>query len=174
MGKENFAFYGLQVSIHDVWRVEINPKNTREKTDVAFHTPKGNRFFVSWGKLEDATKRFSSLKEHRDASVKQIRSGQVTKVSIDDSREDIINGHSAIFSRVTAELNSGMFSKRVEEKDMWSAHFYCPESRRYYVAYCLLRDTTEYEDMGIVFTEMVKSAVCHVPNSSLDPDYELH
>ncbi|MGI0079291.1 MAG: hypothetical protein ACRECH_06675 [Nitrososphaerales archaeon] len=161
MGRENFAFYGFQASIPDDWRVEINPKNTREKTDIAFHTPKGNRFFVSWGKLDDATKRFSSLKEHRDASVKKIRSGQVTKVSVSDSRDDIVNGHSAIFSRVTAEVNSGMFSKRVEEKDMWSAHFYCPQKSRYYVVYCLVRDPKEYENMSSTFADMAKSAVCH-------------
>ncbi len=161
MGREIFAAYGLQVAIFDDWRIEANPKNTREKADFAFHTPKGNKFFVSWGNIEDATKRFSSLKEHRDASVKQLRTGQVTKVTVLDSRDDLVNGHAALLSHVSAEVSAGMFSKKTEEKDMWSAHFYCPEKSRYYIIYCLLRDPSEYPNIGDVFSEVAKSALCH-------------
>ena len=75
----------------------MNPKDSRRKGDVAFHSPKGNRFFVSWGILEDANKRFKSLDEHRDKSIKQVSKGpDVAKVDIADSREDQISGHRAL------------------------------------------------------------------------------
>ncbi len=161
MDKESFAMYGLELAIFADWRVEMNPKNTREKADIAFHTPKGSRFFVSWGNLEDATKRFANLKEHRDASVKQLRTGQVTNVRVLDSRDDLINGHHALLSHIGAEVSAGMFSKKIQEKEIWSAHFYCPEKTRYYIIYCLLQDPSEYQNIGEIFAETVKSTVCH-------------
>ncbi|HKW05848.1 MAG TPA: hypothetical protein VJN71_11150 [Nitrososphaerales archaeon] len=161
MRKENFAVYGIQMSIPDDWRVEMNPKDTRAKGDIAFHTPKGNRFFVSWGRLDDAKSRFPTLKEHRDGQVKRLKSGQVSKVSIKESRDDIINGHEALFSKVTAETSEGMFSRRSSERNMWSVHFYCPEKSRYYTVYCLLRDPAEYESVDSVFNDLVRSTTCH-------------
>jgi hypothetical protein len=45
--------------------VEFNPKGDRIKGDVAFHTPKKNRIFISWGPLEEANKRFKTVQERR-------------------------------------------------------------------------------------------------------------
>jgi hypothetical protein len=159
--KERFAIYGFQVELFDDWRVESNPKNTREKADFAFHTPKGNRFFVSWGDLKDATKRFSSLQEHRDSSIKRLKTGQVSNVSVTESRGDQINGHPALFSHVIAEINQGMFSKRKDQREMWSAHFYCEDKSRYYIIYSLVGDSTEFQNMNSAFFELAKSTVCH-------------
>lgn len=160
--QEKFAMYGFEIKIPSDWRVEVNPKSTREKGDVAFHSKLGNRFFVTWGNLANVESRFKSLEEHRDKNVKQIRSGpDVKSVDIADSHDEQISGHRALFSHVTADVKAGMFSRGSYEREMWSIHLYCPEQSRYYVVYCLLRDPKEYEDFANVFNSMARSFVCH-------------
>ncbi len=136
----------------------MNPKSTRRKGDVAFHSPKGNRFFVSWGALEDANKRFRSLDEHRDSSIKQVGKGpDVRKVDVTDSKEDQVGGHRALYSHVTADVRGGFMARKAAERDMWSIHFYCPEQSRFYVVYSLLRDKEEYPDFSSVFGSLSRS-----------------
>ena len=162
LAKEAFALYGFEAEIPSDWRVELNPKSNRHKGDVVFHSAKGNRFFVSWGELEDAKKKFKTLEEQRDKSINQLKKGPDVKlVMVSDSREDQIGGHRALFSHVAASVKQGMMSKRISERDMWSAHFYCPEISRYYVIYSLLRDSQEYPEFGPVFDSFAKSFSCH-------------
>lgn len=159
---ERFAMYGFEVKIPDDWRVEVNPKSTRQKGDIAFHSKSGNRFFITWGDLVNVEGRFKSLEEHRDQNVKQIRSGpDVKSVNIEDSREEQVSGHKALFSHVSADVKTGMFSRGSYERDMWSLHLYCPNRSRYYVIYCLLRDPKEYVDFASVFNTMARSLICH-------------
>jgi hypothetical protein len=160
--QEKFAMYGFEVKIPSDWRVEVNPKSTREKGDVAFHSKLGNRFFLTWGNLANVEGRFKSLEEHRDKNVKQIRSGpDVKNVNVTDSHEEQILGHKALFSHVTADVKAGMFSRGSYEREMWSIHLYCPDRSRYYVVYSLLRDPKEYGDFAGVFNSMGRSLRCH-------------
>ena len=160
--QEKFAMYGFEVKIPNDWRVEVNPKSTRQKGDVAFHSKAGNRFFVTWGDLAKVEGRFKSLEEHRDKNVKQIRSGpDVKKVDITESHDEQISGHRALFSHVSADVKAGMFARGSYARDMWSIHLYCPEQARYYVIYCLLRDPKEYQDFAYIFNSMARSLVCH-------------
>jgi hypothetical protein len=159
---EKFALYGFQLEIPNNWRIEVNPKSTREKGDVAFHSPKANRFFISWGKLENATNRFKSLEEHRDKNIKQIKKGQdVRQVETGESYEARIEGHRALFTQLRAEVKQGMFGRATYVREMWSAHVYCDQRGRYFVIYCLLRDPGEYENYSKVFKDMAMSLVCH-------------
>src|SRR3989442_6642503 len=72
---EKFSAYGFQVEIPEDWRIEFNAKNSRQRGDVAFHSPKNNVFFVSWGKLEDAQRRVWTLGEVQGECIKRVRSG---------------------------------------------------------------------------------------------------
>ncbi len=160
--QEKFAMYGFEIKIPSDWRVEVNPKSTREKGDVAFHSKLGNRFFVTWGNLANIEGRFKSLEEHRDKNIKQIKSGpDVKSVDLADSHEEQILGHRALFSHVTADVKAGMFSRGSYEREMWSIHLYCPDRSRYYVVYALLRDPKEYDNFDSIFTSMGRSLVCH-------------
>jgi hypothetical protein len=163
LAKERFAIYGFELEVPDDWRVEVNPKGTRKKGDVAFHTSKGNRFFISWGDLESANKRFKTLDEHRDWSTKQVGKGpDVKKVNVEDSREVQIGGHRALLSHVTADVRAGGFMSRGSmQRSMWSVHFYCPEQNRYYVIYSLQRDPEEFPDFSSAFDSLWKTAACH-------------
>ena len=78
METEKFALYGFEIMIPTDWGVELNPKSTRKKGDVAFQSQKGNRVFVSWGSLDEA-KRFKTLEEHRDGSLNQVKKGRDVK-----------------------------------------------------------------------------------------------
>ena len=155
--------YGFRVEIPRDWRVELNPKTNRQKGDVAFHSPRGNKFFISWGNLDEATKRFASLQEYRDNSIKQIRSGRDVKgVSVESSHEETLSGHTALFSHIKVEIRSGgAFSKSSSDRGMSSVHLYCPSTSRYYVAYFLWKDPDEYQNLTKMFEVTVRSFVCH-------------
>ena len=161
-GKEQFALYGMQVEIPNDWRVEFNPKGGRNKGDVVFHSPRGNRIFVSWGPLYDAMKRFKTLEEQRDSSISRVKKGpDVRSLSVSEMREDKIRGHRALVSHVSASVKAGFMARTAAEKDLWSIHFYCPNLSRYYVLYSLLRTPDEFENFGAIFNSVAKSLSCH-------------
>jgi len=161
METERFALYGFEVMIPTDWRVELNPKSTRKKGDVAFQSQKGNRVFVSWGSLDEA-KRFKTLEEHRDGSLNQVKKGtDVKSLDISDLRETQICGHRALVSHVSAEIRVGMMGRNVTGRDIWSIHLHCPNSSRFYVLFSMERDPAEFEDMGSVFDSFAKTIVCH-------------
>lgn len=162
MTAEKFAMYGFELSIPSDWRVELNPKTSREKGDVAFQSKKGNRIFVSWGPLAEAQNRFKTLEEHRDTNVERIRKGpDVTGVEVSDMKEVQVSGHRALVSHVTATVKAGMMSRRTTDRDVWSVHVHCPNVSRYYVVYSMTRDPTEFEDFSKVFNAVSESFSCH-------------
>ena len=163
-GRENFALYGFQVEIPDNWRVEVNQKSTRQKGDVVFQSLGGNRVFLSWGPLDQATKHFKTLEEQRDNSVKQIaKSPDVKSVEVQDSKEEMVGGHRALVTHVSASVKRGMMSRGLSDQDVWSMHFYCPNTSRYYVVYTLLRNKDEFPDFSQFFNAISGSLACH-PN----------
>lgn len=154
--------YGIEVKIPNDWRIEVNSKSTREGGDVAFHSKLGNRFFLTWGNLGNVEKRFKTLDEHRDKNVRQLSRGpDVKEVKIAGSHEERILGHRSLLTYVLIDVKVGMISRRTYERELLSAHLHCPNSSRYYVVYCLLRDPTEYEDFPAVFNSVARSLVCH-------------
>lgn len=162
ISKEAFAVYGFSLEIPGDWRVEMHPKVTRQKGDVAFHSKLGNRLFVSWGPLEDATKRFKTLEEHRDWNIEQIRKmPSVNSFEVSNLAESNLNGHRALFAHVVAGVKKGFGGKSAFREDMWSVRFYCPNLSRYYVIYTQLKDPLEFKDYGLVFNETVASFHCH-------------
>lgn len=161
MASEKFAIYGFEIAIPSDWRVELNPKCTRDKGDVAFQSKKGNRVFVSWGPLEEA-KRFKTLEEHRDSSLNQVKKGSDVKtVDVSDLKETNICGHRALVSHISALIRSGAMGRNTTSRDIWSVHFHCPNTSRYYVIFSMERDSSEFEDMGPVLESFVNTMVCH-------------
>ncbi len=161
MRDEKFALYGFELMIPSDWSIELNPKSSRKKGDVAFQSQKGNRVFVSWGSLEDA-KQFKTLEEHRDGSLKQVKKGSdVKSFAVSDLKETQIAGHRALVSHVSTEIRTGVMGRNVASRDIWSVHFHCTNLSRYYVLFSMERDPTEFEDMGPVFDAFAKTMVCH-------------
>ena len=162
VSKERFALYGLELQIPSNFRVEVNPKGSRAKGDIVFQSPRGNRFFVSWGPLDAATKRFKTLEEHRDANIKRVQKGpDVKSIEVTDLNEINVGGHRALTSHVSAQVRQGMMSRGVAKREIWSIHFYCEPSSRYYVVYCMERDQGEFEDIKSAFNAIANSVSCH-------------
>ncbi len=167
VGKEKFAVYGIELEIPADWRVEFNPKGTRKKADVVFQSPQGNRFFVSWGPLDDAQRKFKTLEEHRDYGIQRVKKGpDVKSIDVSNLNELQIDGHRALLSHVTAKLQRGMMSRGTIHRDIWSIHFYCPETSRYYVVYSMQRDSDEFEDLSTVFRSLADGIKCHPSQGS--------
>ncbi len=159
---EKFAAYGLQVEIPEDWRIEFNAKNTRQRGDVAFHSPRNNVFFVSWGKLEDAQKRFKSLEAHRDETIKRIsRDPNMKSVEVVRSTKENVASHEGLFSQLVAQRRRGFMGRSEPKHEILSIHFYCPPTMRYYVAYWHLRFAEEYPDFGVRFTAIARTLACH-------------
>ncbi len=159
---ERFSAYGFRMDVPNNWRIEFNSKNTRQKADVAFHSPKNNVFFVSWGNLDEARKRFKSLEEHRDESIKRIRKDpNMKKVGVSKTTKQRVSTHDGIISEVLAQKRSGLFGRNEPEHDVWSLHFYCPESVRYYVVYWHVKDAEEFPDKEEMFVGLSKTIECH-------------
>ena len=161
MKSEKFAVYGFEIKIPSDWRVELNPKCSRQKGDVAFQSQKGNRVFVSWGPLEEA-KRFNTLEEHRDSSLNQVKKGSdVKSFGVSDLKEIQICGHRALVSHFSAEIRVGMMGRNTSGRDIWSIHFHCPNLSRYYVLFSMERDPAEFEDMASIFDSFSETIICH-------------
>ena len=159
---EKFAAYGFQVMVSGDWRIEFNAKNKRERGDVVFHTPKNNLFFVSWGKLEDAQRKFHTVGEQRDETVKRIkRNPNVMEVKMDDDASESIGGHEALLSHVVARGRRGFLSGPARNEEVWSIHLHCPNAMRYYVIYMQVKAPDEYPDFKREFLSAAKSLVCH-------------
>jgi len=164
---EAFALYGFELRIPKTWRVELNPKDTRDTCDVAFHTPKRNRIFVSWGSLEEANKRFKTLEEHRDWTLSELKKARGVKaISITSSGETRICGHRALVTQVSASLGGGIMAPPQPVREMGSAFFYCPEGGRYYVVHSQLRFPDEFANFREVFDSLLRSVKCHAVNGS--------
>ncbi len=172
VGKEKFAVYGIELEIPADWRVEFNPKTTRRKADVVFQSPHGNRFFISWGPLADAEKKFKTLEEHRDYGVKRVQKGpDVRSAEVSDLVERQVDGHRALVSHVTAKLQRGMMSRGTSSREIWSIHFHCPITSRYYVVYSMQRESDEFDDLSSIFRELADSMKCHPENSSVPASF---
>ena len=127
-----------------------------------FQSPQGNRFFVSWGPLADAEKKFKTLEEHRDYGIKRIKKGpDVKSTDVTDLAELQIDGHRALLSHVGAKIQRGMMSRAVAQRDIWSIHFHCPQTSRYYVVYSMQRDSDEFEDLSGMFRNLASTIKCH-------------
>ena len=159
---EKFSVYGFQVEIPEDWRIEFNAKNSRQRGDVAFHSPKNNVFFVSWGKLEDAQRRFRNLEEHRDETIKRFRSDPNMKsVEIVRSAMENLSMHEGLVSRVVARRRPGFMRRLESSHEVWSVHLYCPQTARYYVVYWQVSVGDEFPDFEDRFMSIARTLACH-------------
>jgi hypothetical protein len=159
---EQFAVYGLRLEVPEDWRFEFNKKNRKERGDVAFHTPKKNIFFVSWGRLDEALKAFHTLEKQREKSIGRIKGNpNVGKVDVELAGTERIGGHDALLSRVSVHGRRGFMGRGTADRDVWSLHLHCPTSARYYVLYMEVKVPEEYPDQREMFLTVAKSLNCH-------------
>ena len=159
-----YAAYNISTVYPSDWRVELNPKSDNFEGDVVFHSPKGDKIYISWGKLEKAKERFEDLEEHTKVSIERLRKTRdVVNMNVLDKRDGSIYGHRAILSQIeisTAIPTFSLFgSKRTDKRLVLSAHFYCEQSERYVVLYSLSRESEE--NIEPLFREVAQNLKCH-------------
>jgi hypothetical protein len=161
-GFEVFAIYGFRLKFPETWRVEFNPKGTRDKGDVALHSPKRNKLFVSWGPLAEAIKRFGSIENQRDWGITVLEKTRgVQSVSVTESREVLLCGHRALATNLVISAGMGFRGRVRLDKQMNSVHLHCPNTSRYYVIYNDVNIPDEYAEFPKLFDRVIGSFRCH-------------
>jgi len=162
---ELLAMYGFSAKYPDNARLELNPKARREKGDVVFHLEEGFKVFLSWGRLEEARKRYATAAAQASASIE--RSVKSTRAKLDGTPETKslkIQGHDAAYThaRMSVERGGFPFGSRRVTQDSHSLHLQCDDSGRYYVVYAFARPETS-EQVGKIFEPIMLSLKCHAP-----------
>jgi hypothetical protein len=161
-GFETLGLYGFSMSYPAVCRLEFNPKSTRGAGDVVFHFPDREKMFLSWGKLEDAKKRFATVEDQAEHSLKRV--GQSTQVrNFDRISHNLleINSHTGVYNRVEMQVSASFLrSKRTTKREALSLHLHCEPKSRYFVIHTMLSSNApaDFEDL---FLDMVRSFKCH-------------
>jgi hypothetical protein len=162
-GFETFSVYRFSVDYPAVCRIEFNPKSKREAGDVAFHFPDREKVFLSWGKLEDARKRFATSEDHAEHSLEVTRKSRQVKNFERVNQDSLeVNSHKAAYNRAKMEELSASFlgGGRGKKREALSLHLHCERSSRYFVMYTLLSPNAP-EDFADLFLDMVHSFRCH-------------
>lgn len=162
---ESFSAYGFHMVYPSTWKIEFDPKSGRSRGDVAFKCPDGNHVFLSWGSLEKATKRFSSLEEHVKDSIDRVKNNpRAKKVEIVQTKEMVVESHRALYTLIKVTLSTPSiipFGKGKEDvQEVRSMHLYCDVSGRFYVLFgqITLDKSSEHEE---IFDSMMESFKCH-------------
>ena len=164
MRYESFSIYGFKVEYPVDWIVELNPKSSRTRGDVVFHSPTKDKIFVSWDSLQLVKKKYTSLTKHADKILERIKkTSGVESVEIIKQEEIEINKHKAIFRHLkVASLQTAFsFRKRVLFQENWSLQVYCEQTARYFVLYGSTRPNERWIEQEDIFNHIQKSFRCH-------------
>jgi len=160
-----FCIYGFRTVYPVGWKIELDPKSERSDGNVTFKSPEKVNIAVSWGPLEKAKEKYSSLKEHVRDSIDRIQKDRkVKKVELIQTKNVQVNSHKAIFSHTriifsTRRLLPFGRAKR-HEREVRSLHLYCKPSGRYFVVYGVTT-TDKSVRQGRIFENIMESFVCH-------------
>lgn len=159
---ELLALYGFSARYPKSARLEFNPKSRREKGDLVLHL-EGFKIFVSWGGLDEARKRHSTVAAHASGSIERSLKGSGARLDgTPETRSLNIQGHDAVYTHATMLIERGgfPFGKRRVTQDTFSMHVHCEESGRYYVVYAFARPQVS-EELGKAFEPIMVSLKCH-------------
>jgi len=166
LGPDDFellALYGFSAKCPKTVRLELNPKSTRQKGDVVLHFEQGFKIFFSWGKLDDARKRYPTAAAQASDSVKRsIKSTQAKLDGTPETKNVNIQGHEAVYThaRMFVERGGFPFGSRRVTQDAYAMHVHCEDSERYYVVYAFVRPEAS-ETLAKIFEPVMSSLKCH-------------
>lgn len=162
---EYFCIYGFRIVYPITWKVELDPKSERSEGNVTFKSPEKVNIVVSWGPIEKAKKRYSSVKEHAKDSIDRIKGeSKIKKAELVQIKEVQVNSHKAIFSHIRIIFSMPKllpFRKaKTYKQKVHSLHFYCKPSKRYFVVYGVTTSENSLQQ-GRIFENIIQSFVCH-------------
>jgi len=168
---EFFSIYGFRTVYPVGWKIELDPKSERSDGNVTFKSPEKARIVVSWGSLEKAKEKYSSLEEHVRDSIDRIQKDRkVKEVELVQTKNVQVNSHKAILSHIRMVFSTRRllpFGKaKRHEREVRSLHLYCKPSGRYFVVYGVTT-TDKSLQQGRIFENIMESFVCHKAKAHL-------
>ena len=162
---EFFCIYGFHTVYPVGWKIELDPKSERSEGNVTFKSPEKAHIVVSWGPLEKAKEKYSSLEEHAKGSVNRIKKDRkVKKVELIQTKKVKVNSHKAVFShiRIVFSVRRLLLLRKAKthEREVRSLHLYCKPSRRYFLVYGVTASNKSLQQ-GRIFEKIIESFVCH-------------
>jgi len=162
---EFFHIYGFRTVYPVGWKIELDPKSERSEGSATFKSPEKAHIVVSWGPLEKAKEKYSSLEEHARDSVNRIKKDRkIKKVELVQTKKVKVNSHGAVFSHIRIVFSMRKllpFGKgKTHEREVRSLHFYCKPSMRYFVVYGVTASSKSLQQR-CVFDNIIESFVCH-------------
>jgi len=160
-----FCIYGFRTVYPVSWKIELDPKSELHEGCVTFESPEKRHIAVSWGPLEQANERYSSLEEHVKGSIRRIKEDRKVKtVELVQSKDVHVNSHKAIFSHIKMVFSTRkllpLLRAKMHEREIHSLHLYCEPSRRYFVVYGVTT-TDKSQEQGRIFENIIESFECH-------------
>ena len=162
---EPFCIYGFRTVYPVAWKVELDSRLERSIGKVTFKSPEKANIVVSWGPLDKAEEKYSSLEEQVRDSINRIKKdSKVKEVELVQTKNIQVNSHKAIFShfRIIFSMHRLLpFGKsKVHEQIVHSLHLYCKPSRRYFTVYGITT-SKKFIQQDHIFENIIKSFVCH-------------
>ena len=160
-----FCIYGFRTVYPVGWKIELDPKSERSDGNVTFKSPEKVNIAVSWGPLEKAKEKYSSLKEHVKDSIDRIQKDRkIKKVELVQTKKVKVNSHEAILSHIRMVFSTRRllpFGKgKTHEREVRSLHLYCKPSGRYFVVYGVTASDKSVQQ-GRIFENIIESFMCH-------------
>lgn len=155
---EKFALFGFELAIPIGWSIAFDRKMDRQKGTVTFSDGEGNSIVVHWGPTIDAVKRFESLRDQRDFSLNQLRSGtNVIDVQIKEESEESYPQKTVLITKIIVTLKEGKWTRGSLIRYVFSGHIRCERSARYYVIYTHTEADDNFKDMNQIFDYVISS-----------------
>jgi hypothetical protein len=157
---DTLTVYGFSFQFPSTSALEFNPKFKREGGDVAVKSPEKAVVFFSWGDLAKLEKRALTLEAHAKFSMEKVKKSVQGNLRQLESREVDVNGHTALFNRVSVVVPRRGFFGKGHEQEVTSVHLHCKESGRYFVIYATSTDTNA-DKQARTMQDIIDSLRCH-------------
>jgi hypothetical protein len=163
MSFDTFAIYEFAISYPDTWTIELNPRSEKMRGDVAFKSEQKDAIFVSWRPLDEAFKKFNSLKRLADDWLKTTIAQMAKNVQTLEYKEILMNDHEAYFAHVKRTIEQQFLLKTHQiEQELMASHLFCKETNRYFIIYVLTPIQQRIQiNLFEIFHYMIHSFRCH-------------
>ncbi len=160
LNMDSLLIYGFSFKFPASSRVEFHPKFERVKGDLAVKSATKSIVMVSWGSLEEVTRKLPTVEDHAEFSLSKIRKGVRTSLTNVEHKEIQSSGHQGVYNHVRVEVpGKGLFAKP-EQKEVRSLHIHCPQTGRYFVIYSE-SNAAGSKEQGENTLQIMSSFRCH-------------
>jgi len=135
---DSLRIYGFSFDYPAAWRLEFDPKFTREEGSLAIKSPSKSVIFVSWGDLHKVVRKLPTAADHSKYSMERAKKNTRGTLNIVEQREMRVNGHSAAFGHAKVETPGILVGAGKRSQEIESLHLHCENTSRYFVVYTSL------------------------------------